>query len=194
MTVNEKPLKPGKDNTYAISRYPKSKTISRPDIDTTSIYSAQPYHTTQELARWHVIPHSRQLGKNELRLDSERLLNPEWQVGNRGIASDLRFVWLDVSNNITTRWPSSLMKWWEFNYYCLEMKCAKERNPRGWEDDSLVIQLDDLVTVLLQVIQMLNLILVALYGLRVGLFQVYILHCIQLLLVVQDLVNLKKIT
>ena len=39
---------------------------------------------------------------------------------------------------------------------------------------------------------MLDLILVALHGLGVSLLKVHILHCIQLVLVVQDLVNLRN--
>ena len=56
--------------------------------------------------------------------------------------------------------------------------------------DSLVVQLDDLVAVLLQVVEVLNLVLVALHRLGVGLLQVHVLHRKQLLLVVQDLVHL----
>ena len=48
----------------------------------------------------------------------------------------------------------------------------------------------DLVAVLLQVVEVLNLVLVALHRLGVGLLQVHVLHRKQLPLVVQDLVHL----
>lgn len=58
------------------------------------------------------------------------------------------------------------------------------------KDSILVMQLDNLITVLLQVIQMLDLILVALYSLSISFLQVNIFHSKKLLLVVKNLVDL----
>lgn len=57
---------------------------------------------------------------------------------------------------------------------------------------SLVIQLDNLIAVLLEVVQVLDLVFVALYCLRVSLLKVDIFHCKQLLFVVKDLIDLKE--
>lgn len=57
---------------------------------------------------------------------------------------------------------------------------------------SLVIELDDLIAVLLQVVQMFNLIFVAFYSLSIGLLQVDVFNSKQLLLVIEDLVDLKQ--
>lgn len=59
-------------------------------------------------------------------------------------------------------------------------------------EHSLIIQLDDLITVLLQVIEMLYLVLVALHCLGISLLQVHILHSKQLITLVQNLVHLKR--
>lgn len=56
----------------------------------------------------------------------------------------------------------------------------------------LVIELDNLIAVLLQVVQMFNLIFVAFYCLSIGLLKVDVFHSKQLLLVIKDLVDLKK--
>lgn len=56
---------------------------------------------------------------------------------------------------------------------------------------SLVIELYNLVAVLLQVVQMFNFIFVTLYSLGVGLLEVHIFHCIQLLFMIKHLVNLE---
>lgn len=56
----------------------------------------------------------------------------------------------------------------------------------------LVIELDNLITVLLQVVQMLNLIFVTFYCLSICLLQVDVFHRKQLLFVIQDLVDLKQ--
>lgn len=56
---------------------------------------------------------------------------------------------------------------------------------------SLVIELYNLVAVLLQVVQMFNFIFVTLYSLGVGLLEVHIFHCIQLLFMIEHLVNLE---
>ncbi len=56
---------------------------------------------------------------------------------------------------------------------------------------SLIIELDNLITVLLQVVQMFNLIFVTLYCLSISLLKVDIFHSKQLLFVIEDLVDLK---
>ena len=57
--------------------------------------------------------------------------------------------------------------------------------------NSLVIQLDDLVAVLLEAVEVLNLILVALHCLGVCLLQVHILNGIKLPFVIKDLIHLQ---
>lgn len=56
---------------------------------------------------------------------------------------------------------------------------------------SLVIELYNLVTVLLQVVQMFNFIFVTLYCLGIGLLEVDIFHCIQLFFMIEHLVDLE---
>lgn len=56
---------------------------------------------------------------------------------------------------------------------------------------SLVIEFYNLIAVLLQVVQMFDFILVALYCLCISLLQVHIFHSKQLLFVIQDLVDLE---
>ena len=57
---------------------------------------------------------------------------------------------------------------------------------------SLVIELDDLVAVLLQVVQMFNLVFVTFYCLSISLLQVDVFNSKQLLLVIEDLIDLKQ--
>lgn len=55
----------------------------------------------------------------------------------------------------------------------------------------LVIELYNLITELLQMVQMINLIFVTFYCLGVSLFQVHIFHSKQLLFMIKNLVDLK---
>lgn len=57
---------------------------------------------------------------------------------------------------------------------------------------SLIIELYNLITVLLQVVQMFNFIFVAFYCLSISLLKVDVFHSKQLLFVIKDLVDLEK--
>lgn len=91
----------------------------------------------------------------------------KYYTGGKIYSSQIRTIMIKISCNRTTNW---------YIYGCTMYL--------------LVMELDNLITVLLQVVQMFNLIFVTLNCLSISLFQVNIFHSKQLLFVIENLVDL----